>query len=437
MKALTTAGLTKLIQLIKSSFIKNTDTVTTQTVTLADVATSGDYDDLINKPTIPTATSDLTNDSGFITNSDLPTVDQTFNGTSTNAQSGVAINGAGFALNNNVVHLTGNETINGRKSFNNVVYTKGLYSFEGTHIGSYNDLSYRVEIGDINYPVWLCGSSTRPYYKEGINNEEPLALLTDIPTNTSDLTNDSGYITGITSSDVITALTYTPYNGATNPNGYITGITSSDVTTALGYTPYNSTNPSGYTSNVGTVTSVNNTQPDANGNVSLSIPTAISDLTDDTSTTPIDKADTLTGLTASVSELNYTDGVTSNIQTQLNNKSDTDLSNITDSSYIKMSGAGMAGDRYIDLTLNVSGSSYTAPANGWFVCGKTTNGANQYIAITNSRLSATASNASSGGNLRIYIPVTKGDNITVNYSAGGALLVFRFYYAQGSESEAS
>lgn len=58
----------------------------------------------------------------------------------------------------------------------------------------------------------------------------------------------------------------------TNDAGYITGITSSDVTTALGYTPYNSTNPAGYTSNVGTVTSVNNVSP-VNGNVTLSIPT--------------------------------------------------------------------------------------------------------------------------------------------------------------------
>lgn len=35
---------------------------------LNQVAFSGDYDDLTNKPTIPTATSDLDNDSGFITN---------------------------------------------------------------------------------------------------------------------------------------------------------------------------------------------------------------------------------------------------------------------------------------------------------------------------------------------------------------------------------
>ena len=59
-----------------------------------------------------------------------------------------------------------------------------------------------------------------------------------------------------------------------NNAGFITGITSTDVTNALGYTPYNSSNPRGYTSNVGTVTSVNNTSPDANGNVSITLPDA-------------------------------------------------------------------------------------------------------------------------------------------------------------------
>lgn len=41
--------------------------------TLSSVATSGSYNDLSNKPSIPSATSDLTNDSGFITSSSLPT----------------------------------------------------------------------------------------------------------------------------------------------------------------------------------------------------------------------------------------------------------------------------------------------------------------------------------------------------------------------------
>lgn len=42
------------------------------TSSLATVASTGDYSDLNNPPTIPTQTSDLTNDSGFITLSDLP-----------------------------------------------------------------------------------------------------------------------------------------------------------------------------------------------------------------------------------------------------------------------------------------------------------------------------------------------------------------------------
>lgn len=52
-----------------------------------------------------------------------------------------------------------------------------------------------------------------------------------IPATTSQLTNDSGFLTGISSGQVITALGYTPYND-TNPNGYITSssLTWSNVT---------------------------------------------------------------------------------------------------------------------------------------------------------------------------------------------------------------
>lgn len=84
MKVVSTDGLTKLIQLIKSSFISNTETEQTMEidtsvvneVTLATVATTGDYDDLTNKP-------DLT----------------------------------AYALDANVVHKTGDETIADTKTF--------------------------------------------------------------------------------------------------------------------------------------------------------------------------------------------------------------------------------------------------------------------------------------------------------------------------------
>ena len=47
MKVLSTDGLTKLIQLIKNSFISVDDTVTTDTVTVPTIATS-DIESLIN-----------------------------------------------------------------------------------------------------------------------------------------------------------------------------------------------------------------------------------------------------------------------------------------------------------------------------------------------------------------------------------------------------
>lgn len=45
-----------------------------------------------------------------------------------------------------------------------------------------------------------------------------------VPTDTADLTNWAWFITGITSSDVTSALWYTPYN-STNPSGYLTSST--------------------------------------------------------------------------------------------------------------------------------------------------------------------------------------------------------------------
>lgn len=68
MKVVSTDALTKLIQLVKSAFIKVDDVVEVteieteipSEITLATVATSGNYDDLSNKPTIPSAVTETT-----------------------------------------------------------------------------------------------------------------------------------------------------------------------------------------------------------------------------------------------------------------------------------------------------------------------------------------------------------------------------------------
>ena len=157
---------------------------------------SGDYNDLTNKPTIPAAQ----------VNSDW------------NASSGVAeiLNKPDlsvYALANNVVTLTGYQEVAGKR-FNGDCYGSkfwlGNTIYEETKIAA-NVAGSRYTI---NFPA-----------KAGT-----FALTSDIPTNVSDLTNDSGYITS-------SALSGYATEAWVGQQGYITGITSSDVTTALGYTP--------------------------------------------------------------------------------------------------------------------------------------------------------------------------------------------------------
>ena len=57
---------------------------------LATVATTGNYSDLTNRPTIPTNTSDLTNDSSFITSAEAPIQDVKVNGSTVVDENGVA-----------------------------------------------------------------------------------------------------------------------------------------------------------------------------------------------------------------------------------------------------------------------------------------------------------------------------------------------------------
>ena len=135
--------------------------------------------------------------------------------------------------------------------------------------------SWNGETGDVVYtpPVTSVNSKTGAV---SLDASDVGALPDDtfIPTNTSDLNNDSGFIT---SADVPTKV-----SELQNDSGFITGIDSSDVTTALGYTPYNASNPSGYVNatqaaNAAPVQSVNG----QTGNVSVSVPTKVSQLQND------------------------------------------------------------------------------------------------------------------------------------------------------------
>ena len=126
-------------------------------------------------------------------------------------------------------------------------------------------------------------SDTELYFvtDEVISSSDVITALGYTPYNGT--TNPNGYITSISSGDVTTALGFTPYNGTTNPNGYITSISSGDVTTALGYTPYNgTTNPNGYQANIIETVKVNGTAltPSSKA-VNIVVPTSTTQLTND------------------------------------------------------------------------------------------------------------------------------------------------------------
>lgn len=136
---------------------------------------SGSYDDLTNKPTIPTKTSQLTNDSGFITSVGTPDYAKFLypqdSATSSGASSWTASSvGSNWkrGWSQKFVH----SSISSDSGDINFWLRPGVYASTGT------ELSIVID-GD--------------YY--GQTGTQRLAYVNEIPTKTSQLTNDSGYKT--------------------------------------------------------------------------------------------------------------------------------------------------------------------------------------------------------------------------------------------------
>lgn len=100
-----------------------------------------------------------------------------------------------------------------------------------------------------------------------------------------------------------------------------------------------------------------------------------------------------------------------------------------------ISGWSMPSNKYINLTLGASGTTYIAPANGWVALAKKTSAVNQYVFLSQkpNQTSSQCWCPLSGQYIQTYIPVRKGDLFTANYSAGGEIAHFKFIYAEGEE----
>lgn len=194
------------------------------TADFANVAFSGAYDDLTGKPAIPSRTSDLANNSGYITSSALNGYVKSVNGTSpdSNGNVSISVSGGGSSGGSNYTLPTAsNSTLGGVKVGSGLtINTSGVLSADVTastltayakttdlsavaKTGSYNDLTNKPTI-PAAYTLPNATSSTLGGVKVGSN-----------------ISVSNGTIS-IAKSNVTSALGYTP---ATTNNASFTGTT--------------------------------------------------------------------------------------------------------------------------------------------------------------------------------------------------------------------
>lgn len=114
-------------------------------------------------------------------------------------------------------------------------------------------------------------------------------------------------------------------------------------------------------------------------------------------------------------------------------KADTDLSNLSSTGKSTVAELPMPSDNYINLTVPASGSSYTAPANGYVSMYALTNGSGA-ITLDNvgiyQNIGSVVWTPSSQG-LSAYVPVRKGQSVRIGYINIAQFLSFKFIYAEG------
>ena len=123
---------------------------------------------------------------------------------------------------------------------------------------------------------------------------------------------------------------------------------------------------------------------------------------------------------------------------QLANKANVEMDNLSVSGKSLVSGWGMPSTRYIDLTLGASGSTYTAPANGYF-CLYGNSGIKADFGINFENVTSHFRECILGNTwadwVSTYIPVKKGDIVTLLYNnVTSSSHRFIFIYAEGDNS---
>ena len=102
---------------------------------------------------------------------------------------------------------------------------------------------------------------------------------------------------------------------------------------------------------------------------------------------------------------------------------------------VVIAGWGMPSNRYINLTLGANGTTYTAPANGYFFISKNSTAASQsfYFHNQTSGMSTYTGSPNSSWEIDLSISAKKGDIVEIYNTLGGTTRYFRFIYAEGAK----
>lgn len=231
MKVLTTTGLTELIQLSKNTFLDKNNTVEIDSV-FAPVATSGQYSDLTG----------------------TPTVDQAYNASSTNAQSGTAVAGAISSKQNTITGaattITSDNLTASKALISNASGKVDVSDTTTTELGYVHGVTSAIQTQLNNKQATVTGAATTITSDDLTSNKALISNANGKVAVSTVTSTELGYVSGVTSAiqtqlnskvDANTAIT-----GATkckityDSKGLVTAgadLASSDVTTALGYTP--------------------------------------------------------------------------------------------------------------------------------------------------------------------------------------------------------
>lgn len=125
------------------------------------------------------------------------------------------------------------------------------------------------------------------------------------------------------------------------------------------------------------------------------------------------------------------------LTTLLDAKADTSLSNLTTTGEAVVPHLSMPGSTRTALTVGASGSTYTAPADGYFYAqGKgaaSSTNTHTYIELkTQTQGVSQGVYGASAYGYKVYIPVLKGTEVTLDYQASVTNLSLVFIYAKGA-----